>query len=294
MEKQTIFSGTATALITPFRDGNIDFPALGNIIEYQISSGINALVIAGTTGEASTLTDSERYALYEFSAKRCRGRIPLILGTGTNDTKTAVKHTVRAAELQADAALVVTPYYNKGTAKGIVEHFKTVANSADLPIILYNVPSRTGVNLSISAIEELISEPNIVGLKEASDSLDRLAMLSCFTDSLALYSGNDTQTYTALSLGGLGVISVASNIAPKAVLDITQSFTRGELSKSLSAQKALLPLCQALFLETNPAPIKYAMSRAGFCSDEIRLPLSVPSEDTCRMLNQIITDFDIG
>ena len=135
---------------------------------------------------------------------------------------------------------------------------------------------------------ELIAEPNIVGLKEASDSLDRLAMLSCFTDSLALYSGNDTQTYTALSLGGLGVISVASNIAPKAVLDITQSFTRGELSKSLSAQKTLLPLCQALFLETNPAPIKYAMSRAGFCSEEIRLPLSVPSEDTRRAIDTLL------
>ena len=294
MEKQTIFSGTATALITPFRDGNIDFPALGNIIEYQISSGINALVIAGTTGEASTLTESERYALYEFSAERCRGRIPLILGTGTNDTKTAIKHTRRAAELQADAALVVTPYYNKGTAKGIVEHYRTVANSADLPIILYNVPSRTGVNLSVSAIEELIAEPNIVGIKEASDSTDRLTLLSRFTDSLSLYMGNDTQIFSGLALGGLGVISVASNIAPREVLNVTQSFTRGELSKSLSAQKTLLPLCQALFAETNPAPIKYAMSRAGFCSEEIRLPLSMPSEETCRMVDQIITDFGIG
>ncbi len=294
MEKRTIFSGTATALITPFRDGGIDFAALGNIIDYQISSGIDALVIAGTTGEASTLSDTERYALYEFSAELCRGRIPLILGTGTNDTKTALKHTRRAAELQADAALVVTPYYNKGTAKGIVEHYKSVANSSDLPIILYNVPSRTGVNLSIAAIEELMPEPNIVGIKEASDSSDRLAMLSCFTDSIALYSGNDTQTHVALSLGGLGVISVASNIAPKSVLKITQSFTRGDTAGALSAQKELLPLCRALFAETNPAPIKYAMSRAGFCSDEIRLPLSMPSEETCRMLDDIITDFGIG
>ncbi|MBQ3016211.1 MAG: 4-hydroxy-tetrahydrodipicolinate synthase [Clostridia bacterium] len=288
MEKRTIFSGTATALITPFCDGNIDFARLGNIIDYQISSGIDALVIAGTTGEASTLTDTERYALYEFSAERCRGRIPLILGTGTNDTKTAVRHTKRAAELHADAALVVTPYYNKGTAKGIVEHYKSVANSADLPIILYNVPSRTGVNLSISAIEELIAEPNIVGLKEASDSTDRLTLLSCLTDSLSLYMGNDTQIFSGLALGARGVISVASNIAPKSVLTITQSFTRGELSESLSAQKALLPLCRALFLETNPAPIKYAMSKAGFCTDEIRLPLSMPSEDTRRAIDTLL------
>lgn len=285
MRKQIIFSGVATALITPFKDDKIDFASLADIIDFQIAAGVDALVIAGTTGEASTLTETERYALYEFTRERTRDKIPLILGVGTNDTKTSVKFTRRAAEIGADAALTVTPYYNKGTEKGIVEHYKSVANCSDLPIILYNVPSRTGVNLSIPAIEELIEVPNIVAIKEASDSTDRLVELSRYTDSLTLYSGNDTQTHVCLALGGGGVISVASNIAPKKVLDITQNFTRGRISESLSAQKALLPLCRALFAQTNPAPVKYAMSRLGFCSGEIRLPLSLPTEAVRREID---------
>lgn len=285
MRKQIIFSGVATALITPFKDDKIDFASLADIIDFQITAGVDALVIAGTTGEASTLTETERYALYEFTRERTRDKIPLILGVGTNDTKTSVRFTRRAAEIGADAALTVTPYYNKGTEKGIVEHYKSVANCSDLPIILYNVPSRTGVNLSISAIEELIEVPNIVAIKEASDSTDRLVELSRYTDSLTLYSGNDTQTHVCLALGGGGVISVASNIAPKKVLDITQNFARGRISESLSAQKALLPLCRALFAQTNPAPVKYAMSRLGFCSGEIRLPLSLPTEAVRREID---------
>ena len=287
MRKRIIFSGVATALITPFRNGEIDFAALADIIDSQIDAGINALVVAGTTGEASTLTDDERYALYEFSAERCRGKIPLILGTGTIDTKTAIRHTRRAAELGADAALVVTPYYNKGTAEGIISHYKSIANCSDLPIILYNVPSRTGVNLTTDAVRELAEHSNIVGIKEACDSADRLVELASLTDKIALFSGNDTQIYVTMALGGAGVISVASNAAPKAVLKITQSFTRGDTYASLAAQLELLPLCRALFLETNPAPIKYAMSRLGLCSPEIRLPLSPPSEDTRRILDRI-------
>ena len=287
--KKQIFWGTATALITPFRDGEIDFAALGSIIDFQIESGIDALVIAGTTGEASTLTESERYTLYEFAKIHTGGRVPLIFGTGTNDTKTAIKYTKRARELGADAVLVVTPYYNKGTADGIVSHYKSIAESSDLPIILYNVPSRTGVNLSIDAVRELSEHENITALKEASDSTDRLVELSSLTDSLTLYSGNDTGTHVTLSLGGAGVISVASNVAPKSVLKITQSFTRGDPSTALAAQKALLPLCRAIFLETNPSPIKYLMSKRGFCTPEMRLPLSVPSENTKRVLDAIAT-----
>ena len=288
MIKKTIFSGVATALITPFKCGEIDFEALGSIIDFQIESGVDALVVAGTTGEASTLTESERYALYEFTAKHAGGKLPLIFGTGTNDTAAAVKYTKKASELGADAALVVTPYYNKGTASGIVSHYRTIANCSDLPIILYNVPSRTGVNLTIAAARELSSEENVVGIKEASDSTDRLVELSELSDSLTLYSGNDTQTHVTLSLGGSGIISVASNIAPKSVLKITQSFTRGDTSAALAAQKALLPLCRALFLETNPAPIKYLMSKRGFCSPDMRLPLSVPSGETMRKIDEIL------
>lgn len=292
MKKQTIFRGVATALITPFRDGEVDFASLGKIIEYQINSGIDALVIAGTTGEASTLSESERYALYEFAAERCRGKIPIVFGTGTNDTKTAVKHTKKAAELGADAALVVTPYYNKGTADGIISHYKNIANSADLPIILYNVPSRTGSNLSTEAIYELCNEENIVGLKESSDSADRLVNLSFFMDRLSIYAGNDSQVHLTLSLGGKGVISVASNIVPKQVLNITQSYARGDTYASLKAQKELLPLCHALFIETNPAPIKYAMSRAGFCRGELRLPLAEVSAQTKAMIDKLIQKAD--
>lgn len=286
MRKRVIFSGVGTALITPFIDTGIDFDSLRRIIDFQIEAGVDALVIAGTTGEASTLSEDERYSLYEFARSYTAGRVPLILGTGTNDTKGAIRHTRRAAEIGADAALVVTPYYNKGTASGVVSHYKSIADCSDLPIILYNVPSRTGVNLSFDSVRELSEHENIVAIKEASDSADRLTELSLLTDSIALYTGNDTDTLVTLALGGAGVISVASNVAPREVLKITQSFTRGDTSAALAAQRDLLPLCHALFLETNPAPIKYLMSKAGFCSPEIRLPLTMPSESTKRELDR--------
>lgn len=290
MKKKRIFSGVGTALITPFFDAEIDFDSFARIIDFQINAGIDALIVAGTTGEASTLDENERYALYEFAKEKTSGKIPLVLGTGTNDTSTAIKYTKRAAEIGADAALVVTPYYNKGTAGGIISHYKKIADCSDLPIILYNVPSRTGVNLSISAVYELSQHENIIAIKEASDSVDRLTDLSECLDELDLYSGNDSAIYTTLSLGGKGVISVASNIAPKATLKITQSFTRGDTQTSLKAQKQLMPLCRALFLETNPAPIKYLMSRMGFCSDEIRLPLTMPSDETKGKLDKLLVN----
>ena len=292
MKKKRIFSGVGTALITPFFDAGIDFDSLARIIDFQINAGIDALIVAGTTGEASTLDENERYALYEFAKEKTSGKIPLILGTGTNDTSTTIKYTKRAAEIGADAALVVTPYYNKGTADGIILHYKKIADCSDLPIILYNVPSRTGVNLSVSAVYELSQHRNIVAIKEASDYVDRLTDLSEFSEELDLYSGNDSAIYTTLSLGGKGVISVASNIAPKATLNITQSFTRGDTQTSLKAQKELMPLCRALFLETNPAPIKYLMNRMGFCSDKIRLPLTMPSDETKGKLNKLFVNLN--
>ena len=286
MRKRVIFSGVGTALITPFIDTGIDFDSLRRIIDFQIEAGVDALVIAGTTGEASTLSEDERYSLYEFARSYTAGRVPLILGTGTNDTKGAIRHTRRAAEIGADAALVVTPYYNKGTASGVVMHYKSVAECSELPIILYNVPSRTGVNLSIDAVRELSEHENIVAIKEASDSVDRLTELSVLSNEIALYAGNDSQTHALLALGGMGVISVASNIAPREVLQIVDNFTRGDASAALAAQRALLPLCRALFLETNPAPIKYLMSKAGFCSPEIRLPLTLPTDSVRRELDR--------
>ncbi len=271
--KKTIFNGIGTALVTPFKNGEIDFDALENLIEMQISSGVHALIIGGTTGEAATLTDSERYSLFEFTAERCLGRIKLVFGTGTNDTAAAIRHTKRAAEIGCDGVLLVTPYYNKGTEEGVFRHYMSILESADLPAILYNVPSRTGVNLGLNLLSRLSEHENTVGIKEASDSADRLVSLSAFGISLPLYAGNDSQIYTALALGGAGAISVVSNILPKDACDIVNYYLEGDTKKSLATQLRLLPFINSLFLETNPAPIKYAMSKLGLCSPELRLPL---------------------
>lgn len=286
MKKKTIFSGTATALITPFKHGKIDYAALGRILEFQISAGIDALVIGGTTGEAATLSDYERDKLYSFSAEVINQRVPLILGVGSNDTKRAVKYAKRAKMHGADAMLAVTPYYNKGTEDGIVFHYQKLANSTDLPTILYNVPSRTGVNLSFEAVRLLSEEENISAIKEASDSSDRLVELSALSDKITVYAGNDTQIYTSLSLGGMGVISVLSNVCPCEVLAITNAFWRGDTETSLVLQRKALRKIQALFLETNPAPIKYAMHLLGHCAPDVRLPLYLPNEATRVILNE--------
>ena len=287
MKKKTIFSGTATALITPFNRGKIDYKALGNIIEFQIHSGIDALVIGGTTGEAATLSDYERDKLFAFSAEAVNKRVPLIFGTGSNDTKRAVKYTKRAKALGGDAALSVTPYYNKGTEEGIFLHYQKIANAADLPIILYNVPSRTGVNLSLSSIDKLSAEENVCGIKEASDSLDRLLELSKMANNITLYSGNDSQIHATLSLGGMGVISVLSNVYPCEVLELTNAFWRGDADTSLAIQRRISQKSRALFLETNPSPIKYAMSLLGYCTHEVRLPLSAPTESTKQRIKDL-------
>lgn len=280
MKKKTVFCGVGTALVTPFRDGEIDYAALSELIEYQIRGGADAIVIGGTTGEAATLSDEERYRLFDF-AKECIGeRTKLVFGTGTNDTRAALKHTKYAEKIGCDGVLLVTPYYNKGTEDGVEKHYLKIAESADLPIILYNVPSRTGVNLGINLLSRLAEHPNIVGIKEASDSADRLVNLATFGDSLDLYAGNDSQIYTALSLGGKGVISVMSNLLPRVTHEICEKYFSGECGASLSLQLRLLAFIKALFVETNPTPIKYAMAEMGLCRSEVRLPLSEPREST--------------
>ena len=280
MNKPLVFKGAATALITPFCEGEIDYKALSELIEFQISGGIDALVIGGTTAEAATLSDEERYKLYTFAKGKIAGRTKLILGTGTNDTRVAIAHTKFAEKLECDGALLVTPYYNKGTEEGIEKHYLRIAESVDLPIILYNVPSRTGVNLGFNLLRRLSEHQNIVGLKEASDSVDRLVTLSAFGDELHLYSGNDSQIYPTLALGGKGVISVISNLLPRTAVRLCQSYFDGEQSEALRLQLELLPFIKTLFMETNPAPIKFALSQRGFCSPEVRLPLSEPREST--------------
>ena len=280
MKKTKIFKGAATALITPFSDGEIDYRALGGLIDFQIESNIDALVIGGTTAEAATLSDEERYKLYTFAKGKIAGRTKLILGTGTNDTRVALAHTKFAERLGCDGVLLVTPYYNKGTEDGIEKHYLKIADSTNLPIIVYNVPSRTGVNLGINLLDRLSEHPNIVGLKEASDSTDRLVTLASFGEKLQLYSGNDSQIFPTLALGGDGVISVMSNIIPRTTKVLCQSYFEGNRDYSLALQLRLLPFIKSLFIETNPSPIKYIMSEHGLCLPEVRLPLSEPREST--------------
>ena len=289
MIKTEIFRGVGTALITPFKKDRIDFNSLEKLINTQIDAGVHALVIGGTTGEAATLSDRERYELFQASHEMIDGRCKLVFGTGTNDTRAAIKHTEYASRLGCDGVLLVTPYYNRGTRDGVIKHYEAISDASGVPIILYNVPSRTGVNLSTETLEALTERENIVAIKEASDSHDRLCELSAFGDTLRLYAGNDSALFTVLSLGGLGVISVVSNIFPKETVEICNLFFTNNRDKALKKQKKLLPVINSLFLETNPAPIKYAMSRAGMCSSDMRLPMWLPTEQSRRRIDEAIS-----
>lgn len=283
--KNEIFSGVGTALITPFSGDKIDFATLGRLIDRQIEAGISALIIGGTTGEAATLSDEERYELYAYSREKIGGRCALVLGAGTNDTKVAIRHARFAEESGCDGILLVTPYYNKGTERGIVAHYRRIAEATSLPLMLYNVPSRTGVNMTRQMLESLSEVDNIVAIKEASDSADRLVEIAAMREKMALYAGNDSQLFTTLALGGLGVISVVSNLVPEKMVRIYRDFLAGDLGASRDGQTAILPLVRAMFYETNPAPIKYAMARVGLCSGELRLPLAEVTGETKRMID---------
>ena len=288
MKKKIIFRGTATALITPFSDGKIDYTALERLIEKQIEAKIPALVIGGTTGEVATLSDGERYELYRFAKRAIDGRAKLILGTGTNDTRVAIKHTSFAEELGCDGVLVVTPYYNKGTEEGLVSHYLAIAEATNLPIIVYNVPGRTGVNLTFSQLRRISEKENIVAIKEAADSQDRLVDLSLLSDKLSLYAGADSAIYSCLSLGGAGVISVISNFCPRMTQFISDAYFSGKPCEALEMQKKLIPFIKAIFAETNPAPIKYALSKIGLCENELRLPLAPVSNFTEKLIDELL------
>ncbi len=290
MSKKEIFRGVATALITPFKDGKIDFEVLGRLIERQIDAGIDALVIGGTTAEAATLSDKERYELFRESKRMIDGRTKLIYGTGTNDTKVAINHTRYASKIGCDGVLVVTPYYNRGTRDGMVKHYEGIAKASDAPVLLYNVPSRTGVSLSLDVLEELSEIENIVGIKEASDSLDRFVAISGI-DGLSLYSGNDSQIYSVLSLGGLGVISVVSNLFPSETMEICKDYFANKRDNSLKKQKELLPVINTLFIEINPAPIKYAMSKCGLCRADMRLPMWLPTKQSREKIDKAVGEY---
>ena len=254
------FFGAATALITPMNgDGSIDFDSLGRLIDFQIESGIDALLVLGTTGEPSTLTEEEKRKILSFTRDRINGRVPLIVGTGTNDTKKTADFSRYAALNGADAVLVVTPYYNKTTDEGLILHYKTVAESCDCPVILYNVPTRTGMNISLQVYKELSGVENIVGVKEASGNIGKVSeIISECGDNLTVWSGNDSETVPVMALGGAGVFSVLSNIMPREVVELTDLMKSGRYTEAAENAKRLNGITKALFFEVNPIPVKEA------------------------------------
>ena len=272
---KTVFTGAATAIITPFRNGKVDYEAFGRLIDWQIDSGISAIVAAGTTGEGSTLTDSEHREVIKFCVEKTAGRVPVIAGTGSNDTAYAVDLTKFACDVGADAMLLVTPYYNKATQKGLIESFTAVADISTKPVILYNVPSRTGCNILPATAKILSQHENIAGIKEASGNISQIAETAALCgDDLDIYSGNDDQIVPVLSLGGKGVISVLSNLLPSETDKICQDYFAGRTEEARKAQLKYLPLISALFSEVNPIPVKAAMAAMGFGKNELRLPLT--------------------
>ena len=292
--KKSIFTGAATAIVTPFRDNEVDYETFGELIEFQINGGIDALVVAGTTGEASTLTHEEHCEVIRYAVERVGGRVPVIAGTGSNDTAYGIELSKYACDVGCDGLLVVTPYYNKATPKGLIKNFLATADAVDKPIILYNVPSRTGCGITMPVYRELAKHENIVATKEASGNLSLIAQIAdeC-GDALDIYSGNDDQVLPILSLGGKGVISVFSNLLPREMHNLCQSFFDGDVTTSRKLQLEYLKLMNSLFIEVNPVPIKTACGIMGLCSDEMRLPLCEMEDANRERLISVMKEYSL-
>lgn len=280
--KNTIFTGVATAIITPLTKDGIDYDKFRSLTEWQIAEGVDAIVVCGTTGESSTLSDEEHRAAIKFMVDTVAGRVPVIAGTGSNDTDYACELTRYACSVGVDGVLVVTPYYNKATQKGLIASFQKIADASTKPVILYNVPSRTGVNILPATCLELSKHENIVAIKEASGNISQIAETAALCKGkMDIYSGNDDQVVPVMALGGKGVISVVSNVLPEKTARMCRLFREGKIEESCDIQLELLPLINALFCEVNPIPVKAAMAAMGFCEDYLRLPLT-PMEDANR------------
>ena len=291
-----IFKGAGVAIVTPMKaDGEVNYDVLGEMLEAQIQGGTDAIIICGTTGESATLTEEEHSAVIRDAIKKVNKRIPVIAGTGSNCTATAIKLSKEAEKDGADGLLLVTPYYNKATQNGLIAHYTAVANAVNIPIILYNVPSRTGCNLLPETIAKLVKNvKNIVGVKEASGNISQIAKVKLLCgDDVDLYSGNDDQVVPILSLGGIGVISVLSNVAPKETHDMVMNYLNGDLEKAIEMQLKALPLINALFSEVNPIPVKKAMSFMGWEAGPLRAPLSEMEDAHAEVLRQAMKDFGI-
>ena len=278
--KEILFTGSGVAIVTPFHAGAVNFPAFGRLIDRQIDGGTDAIIVCGTTGEAATMTQKERMETIAYCVDRVAGRVPVIAGTGANDTQVARENALAAERLGVDGLLIVTPYYNKATQQGLLRHYKVIADSVGIPIILYNVPSRTGVSCTAETYAVLAQHPNIVGVKEASGSFALIQeTLNLCGDGFSVWSGNDEDTAAVCALGGAGVISVAANIVPREMHRLVELCLADRILEAGREQLRLAPLIRALFCEVNPIPVKTAMARMGLCSDLLRLPLCEMSEE---------------
>lgn len=274
MSKKTVFTGAGVALITPFCENGIDYNAFKAILEEQIANKTDAIIVCGTTGEASTMPDEEHKAAIRFAVETVAGRVPVIAGTGSNDTAHGIELSREVEEIGADALLLVTPYYNKTSQKGLYEHYKAIAEAVNIPIILYNVPSRTGMNIGIDTLKKLSEIENIVGIKEASGNISYTAQIAAECPELDIYSGNDDMIVPILSLGGKGVISVLSNVMPKETHDMCEKYFKGDTAGATELQLKLFRLVKALFVEVNPIPVKTAMNLMGKHAGLLRMPLT--------------------
>lgn len=291
-----IFTGSGVAIVTPFKENKeVDFDQLRSMIDFQIENKTDSIIICGTTGEASTLSHEEHLECIKVCVKHVAKRVPVIAGTGSNCTETAVFLSKKAEKYGADALLVVTPYYNKATQNGLIQHFKEIANSVSLPIVMYNVPGRTGTNIAPETAVKLAQEvPNIVAIKEASGNISQVAKLAAIADGcIDIYSGNDDQIVPILSLGGKGVISVTANIVPKDTHDMVISYLEGDLATSLKLQLKAIELCEALFCEVNPIPIKKAVELLGLCNGYVRMPLTNMEPQNVAKLQKAIDNYGI-
>ncbi len=290
-----MFHGAIVAIVTPFRNGKVDGAALKKLVEHQIASGTDGIVPCGTTGESPTLSYEEHERVIDLVIAAAAGRVPVIAGTGSNNTREAILLTRYAKKAGADAALVITPYYNKPTQEGLYRHFRAVAEAADIPLILYNVPGRTGVNMTAQTVERLSGVPNIVGVKEASGNLNQVSeILRVVPKTFCVLSGDDGLFFPMLALGAKGVISVASNVAPRQMADMYDSFVMGEISRAREIHFRLWPLFHALFVETNPIPVKTALAMMKRIRDEIRLPLCPMSEANRKVLAKAVSDLKLS
>ena len=289
MAKTLPFTGSGVAIVTPFDGQKTNYDALGELIEWHIENKTDSIIICGTTGEASTMPDAEHLAAIEYTVKKVAGRIPVIAGTGSNETRHAVELSKKAEELGVDGLLQVTPYYNKTTQKGLIAHYGAIADAVNIPIILYNVPSRTGVNISIPVLKELAKRDNIVAIKEASGNISYTAQVAAEVPELYIYSGNDDMIVPVMSLGGKGVISVLANVMPKETHEMCQAYFDGDCKKATKMQLDLLDLVNALFIEVNPIPVKTALNLMGKNAGNLRLPLVDMADDTLAKLKAVMT-----